>query len=76
MTAESIMALVAAAFLGLIGIIYGNMKAEINRNRDTCEENHAETAEWQKGDNEFKVEVVDRLARLETLIRNGGSDAI
>jgi hypothetical protein len=76
MTPEAIMALVAAAFLGLIGVIYGNMKAEINRNRETCEENHAESAEWQKGDQEFKVEVVDRLARLETLIRNGGDDAV
>ena len=65
MTPEAIMALVAAAFLGLVGVIYGNMKAEIGRVRDNCEEDHAQTAAWQAKDTEFKLDVVERLARIE-----------
>ena len=75
MSFEGIMAWVAAGFIGLVGVIYGNMKSEINRVRNNCENDHAQTAEWQKKDVAFKLDVVERLARIEAGI-NGGSDAV
>jgi hypothetical protein len=76
MSIGEIIAIVATAFLGLIGVIYGNIKAEINRVRNNCDEQHAINYEWQEKDTDFKVEVVDRLARLETLIRENGKNAV
>jgi len=67
---------VVVTFGGLVGIIYSNVKAEIGRVRDTCTAREEQSEEWRTGDNKFKVDVVDRLARLETMIRENGRDAL
>lgn len=62
-------------FGGLVGIIYSNLKSEINRVRSNCETEETEQAEWRNKDTEFKLDIVERLARIEAGI-NGGSDAV
>lgn len=62
----------ATIFVGLIGAVYGNLRNGIKRNEELCKSRHDETEVWQEKDVVFKLDIIDRLARIETSI-NGGT---
>jgi hypothetical protein len=55
-------------FGGLIGIIYNNLKHEINNGAEERKTIKDELSEWREIDQKFKEDIIDRLARIETTL--------
>ncbi len=64
-------AIVFAVVAPLIGIIYANLRSSIKRNGEVCNDRSEKVEEWQDDENKFKLDIIDRLARIETGM-NGG----
>ncbi|MHA2377074.1 MAG: hypothetical protein ACXAB9_12980 [Candidatus Thorarchaeota archaeon] len=55
-------------FSALIGIIYSNLRHEINNGAEERRTIKEELAEWREVDQKFKEDIIDRLARIETTL--------
>ncbi len=64
-------AIIVAVVGPLIGIIYANLKSSLKRSNTICDYRDEKVIKWQADENKFKLDIIDRLARIETGM-NGG----
>ncbi len=62
----AVISLGGAAITGLVAVVYKNLRSSIQSNGEDCDLRARRTFAWQEKETEFKLQIIDRLARIET----------